>query len=281
VWWAHTFMQQFTGKPGVHDLYSEKGFPVSSRSVDSSGATRDYKFADGTRYMEPTEPSTAQYADGAMLAFAPLRVAKQGGSALRVAGSAAGNVVDYAASNYASRKASEATGGYWAMMPAPVTALLTGRRGGAASLGSALDDGAAGVRSAHTSSSTGVIYVNRAGEGISSSVLSKQGSSRLAGNFQGLKGASFEEIVSRVPAEWTWAPQRSGNGIRFFDVAGKERIRIHGPNPRAPLGSNSRAGWVVRATDRVGNFYDDLGRMQPDKFTNEGHIPIWGNPNAR
>jgi len=133
------FMQHFTGKPGVHDLYSEKGFPVSARSVDSSGATREYKFADGTRYMQPTEPSTAQYADGATLAFAPLRVATQGGSALRVAGSAAGNVVDYAASNYASRRASEATGGYLAMMPAPVTALLTGRRGGVVS---SLDDGA-------------------------------------------------------------------------------------------------------------------------------------------
>jgi RHS repeat-associated protein len=149
------FMQHFTGKPGVHDLYSEKGFPVSARSVDSSGATREYKFADGTRYMEPTEPSTAQYADGASLAFAPLRVAKQGGSALRVAGSAAGNVVDYAASNYASRRASEATGGYLAMMPAPVTALLTGRRGGAASLGSALDDGAA-VRNNASAAAHGV-----------------------------------------------------------------------------------------------------------------------------
>jgi len=239
--------------------------------------------------MEPTEPSTAQYADGAMLAFAPLRVAKQGGSALRVAGSATGNVIDYAATNYASRRTNEATGGYLAGLPVPVpvTAMLTRGRGVVTSgVVGALDDGAgvgktAGVRSANTSSSTGIIYVNRAGEGISSSVLAKQGSSRLAGNFQDLKGASFEEIVSRVPSEWTWAPQRSGNGIRFFDVAGKERIRIHGPNPRAPLGSNSRAGWVVRATDRVGNFYDDLGRMQPDKFTDEGHIPIWGNPNAR
>jgi hypothetical protein len=54
------FMQHFTGKPGVHDLYSDHGFPVSARAVDSSGATREYKFADGTRYMQPTEPSTAQ-----------------------------------------------------------------------------------------------------------------------------------------------------------------------------------------------------------------------------
>ncbi|MFN7811344.1 MAG: polymorphic toxin type 30 domain-containing protein, partial [Planctomycetia bacterium] len=137
------------------------------------------------------------------------------------------------------------------------------------------------VRSANASSSAGVIYVNRAGEGISSSVLAKQGSSRLAGNFQGLNGGSFEEIVSRVPSDWTWAPQRGGNGIRFFDTAGKERIRIHGPNPKAPPGSNSRNGWVLRVTDRVGNFYDELGRIQPDKLTNEGHIPIWGNPNAR
>jgi len=145
------FMQQFTGKPGVHDLYSEKGFPVSSRSVDSSGAARQYKFADGTRYMEPTEPSTAQYADGASLAFAPLRVAKQGGSALRVAGSATGNVIDYAATNYASRRASEATGGYLAGLPVPVpvTAMLTRGRGAVTSgVVGALDDGVAAGKNA-------------------------------------------------------------------------------------------------------------------------------------
>jgi len=269
------FMQHFLGKPGVHDLYSEKGFPVSSRAVDSSGAAREYTFADGTRYFEPTEPSTAHYADGASLALAPIRLASQGGSFLRVAGSAAGNALDYAATNYASRTVNEATGGYVAGLPVPVTAMLS--RGRGASVVSTLDDGVGGS----ASSSAGVIYVNQAGEGISSSVLAKQGSSRLAGNFQGLNGGSFEEIVSRVPTDWTWAPQRGGNCIRFFDTAGKERIRIHGPNSKAPPGSNSRNGWVLRVTDRVGNFYDDLGRIQPDRLTNEGHIPIWGNPNSR
>ena len=158
------FMQHFTGKPGVHDLYSDHGFPVSSRAVDSSGATREYKFADGKRYMEPTEPSTAQYADGASLAFAPLRVASQGGSALRVAGSAAGNVVDYAASNYASRRASEATGGYLAMMPAPVTAMLTRGRGGITSgFVGALDDGAGLGKTAGSTAVRNAVESGRAG----------------------------------------------------------------------------------------------------------------------
>jgi RHS repeat-associated protein len=124
-----------------------------------------------------------------------------------------------------------------------------------------------------------VIYVNRAGEGVSSSTLARQGTSPLVGNFYGLSGASLDEIVSRLPANWKWSPQRGGNGIRFFDEAGFERIRMHGPNSRAPAGSNSCSGWTLRIMDRAGNYYDAAGRMVPYR-ANEGHIPIYGNPNA-
>ena len=128
-----------------------------------------------------------------------------------------------------------------------------------------------------------VFYVNPAGEAISSGTLARQGTSHLAGNFQGLAGASVDDIVSRVPAGWTSAPQRAGNGLRFFDEAGFERLRLHGPSARAPVGSNSQSGWTLRIMDRTtrttGNYYDDAGRIvRPN--ANEGHIPIYGNPNA-
>jgi hypothetical protein len=61
-----------------------------------------------------------------------------------------------------------------------------------------------------------VFYVNPAGEAISSDVLALQGRSPLAGNFQGLTGASVDEVVSRVPGDWTWGPQKNGSGLRFF-----------------------------------------------------------------
>lgn len=129
-----------------------------------------------------------------------------------------------------------------------------------------------------------VFYVNPAGEAISSDVLALQGRSPLAGNFQGLTGASVEEVVSRVPRGWTWAPQKNGAGIRFFDTGRAvdpfERIRLHAANPRAPLGMNSRNGWTLRVMDRVENYYDDFGLIQPGPRTNAGHIPIAGNPNA-
>lgn len=73
-------------------------------------------------------------------------------------------------------------------------------------------------------------------------------------------------------------PQDRGVGIKFLDALGKERIRIHAPSPRAPAGSNSASGWVLRIMDRAGNYYDDAGRIVPYR-ANEGHIPIFGNAN--
>ncbi|MBA3481287.1 MAG: hypothetical protein H0T51_05675 [Pirellulales bacterium] len=112
-----------------------------------------------------------------------------------------------------------------------------------------------------------VFYVNPVGEAISSGTLARQGTSHLAGNLQGLAGASVDNIVSRVPAGWTSAPQRAGNGLRFFDEAGFERLRLHGPSARAPVGSNSQSGWTLRIMDRAGNYYDDAGRIVPYRAT--------------
>jgi hypothetical protein len=86
------------------------------------------------------------------------------------------------------------------------------------------------------------------------------------------------EIIERVPSTLKMVPQDRGVGIKFLDELGKERIRIHAPSPRAPAGSNSASGWVLRIMDRAGNYYDDAGRIVPYR-ANEGHIRIFGNPN--
>jgi hypothetical protein len=76
-----------------------------------------------------------------------------------------------------------------------------------------------------------VFFVTPRGVAVSSETLAGQGSSHLAGNFQGLAGATVEDVIARVPTEWTWGPRRSGQGIVFSDTAGFERIRM------SPVGS--------------------------------------------
>jgi RHS repeat-associated protein len=124
-----------------------------------------------------------------------------------------------------------------------------------------------------------VFYVTPRGVAVSSETLAGQGSSHLAGNFEGLAGASVDDVIARIPNGWMWGPQRSGQGIVFSDAAGFERIRIHGSSMNAPAGSNSRMGWTLRVMDRAGNYYDDAGRLVP-YHANDGHIPLFGNPNA-
>jgi hypothetical protein len=89
----------------------------------------------------------------------------------------------------------------------------------------------------------------------------------------------FDEIVSRIPASWTSAPQRMGQGIVWFDDAGNEAIRIHGPGISAPEGSNSASGWILRINAPNGQYFDEFGNVVGPKV-NEGHIPIFGNPKA-
>ena len=91
------------------------------------------------------------------------------------------------------------------------------------------------------------------------------------------------EIFSRAPKDWKVVLQNDGNGIKFVDKNGVERVRIHGPSSskRIPENYNARQGWVLRIpADKDGNFYfDDTGKILKSK-TNETHIPIKGNPNA-
>ncbi|MFN7813812.1 MAG: hypothetical protein ACK5SI_14250, partial [Planctomycetia bacterium] len=133
------FMQLFTGRAGIHDQYAEKGFPVEVRYTGSTREGIAARFADGTRYHEPTEPSNATNARVASWFVPAYRVAATGVSALNVARVAVGNVFDDLASGYAGRAASDATGGRLATVPLPIGSMVMGgavRSAAAANVGS-------------------------------------------------------------------------------------------------------------------------------------------------
>lgn len=69
---------------------------------------------------------------------------------------------------------------------------------------------------------------------------------------------------------------KNGNGIRFIDEAGIERIRIHGPDPKAPIGTNSNSGWILRMQGTNSSYLDNFRNIGGYK-ANETHIPIYGN----
>jgi hypothetical protein len=75
------FMQLFAGRAGVHDLYADHGFPISARPY--GGGSTAYRFADGTRYFEPSEPSTGKHLDVVAVFFPPLDAAMAAGDIYR------------------------------------------------------------------------------------------------------------------------------------------------------------------------------------------------------
>ena len=99
----------------------------------------------------------------------------------------------------------------------------------------------------------------------------------MVGEFTKLEEVTVDEIISRVPKDWKMLAQKNVNGIRFIDEAGIERIRIHGPDPKAPIGTNSNSGWILRIQDKNKNYLDNFGNSGGYKV-NETHIPIYGNP---
>jgi|GEM_PF-3406091 len=78
--------------------------------------------------------------------------------------------------------------------------------------------------------------------------LVRQEASTNVEDFTGLTGASFEEIFSRAPKDWKVMLQNDGNGIKFVDKDGVERVRVHAPenNPNLPSTANTNNGWVLR-----------------------------------
>jgi Bacterial toxin 30 len=119
------------------------------------------------------------------------------------------------------------------------------------------------------------------------------GTSNYVGNFTNMTGASINEIVSRVPENakiesWTPVPGGAEEGMKFSwkDTAGNTwRVRMHGPGPNAPAGSNAARGWILRVKcghdymDADGNFYKESienprsPNYNPDAI-NQTHIPI-------
>ena len=71
--------------------------------------------------------------------------------------------------------------------------------------------------------------------------LARQETSTNVEDFTGLAGASFEEIFSRAPKNWKVMLQNDGNGIKFVDKDGVEKVRVHAPenNPNLPSTANA------------------------------------------
>jgi RHS repeat-associated protein len=126
------------------------------------------------------------------------------------------------------------------------------------------------------------IVVTSRGVAVTPDVLALQGSSKLVGDFRGLQGAKVDEIISRIPSNWSLASQEKGFGVRFLDEIGVERLRLHGPSGNAPVGSNSASGWTMRVhvPDTKNSYFDNLGNVVGSK-SNAGHIPIYGNSKTR
>jgi hypothetical protein len=118
--------------------------------------------------------------------------------------------------------------------------------------------------------------------------LAHQGTSPRVGDFTGLWGASMQEVISRIPKDWTPQPLQRGSGAQFVDPKAKDYnyVRIHEADPGAPAGSNSSQGWSIRVV-RNGNYFDDAGTNVTTvlggakaRLADETHIPIAGNPNG-
>ena len=120
------------------------------------------------------------------------------------------------------------------------------------------------------------------------------GTSRKVGDFTGLRGASPNEIVSRIPKKATirsWQPSpniKDGMKFEWTGASGEDwLVEMHGPdsNHRLLAISNAARGWVVRIKrdkcymDNTGNFYkQNWLNPKSSKYdpinANATHIPI-------
>jgi hypothetical protein len=118
-------------------------------------------------------------------------------------------------------------------------------------------------------------------------------STRAVGDFSNLKGASPKQIRAAIPPNATKVPWQQvqggakyGSKFKWVDNNGnKWQLRMHGPDPSAPPGSNAANGWVVRVQKdnkymgSNGNFYKN-GAFNPNSpfydpnAANDAHIPI-------
>ncbi|MBC6316528.1 hypothetical protein HCJ54_12795 [Listeria grandensis] len=113
------------------------------------------------------------------------------------------------------------------------------------------------------------------------------------GDFSNLKG-SIEDIVSRIPKDANkriLTPQ-VGKVTEGFEYTWKTAegtkmtVRVHGPDPSAPAGSNAANGWIARVQqgkkylDPISGNFQPPGISKPSsEFYDEGlinstHIPM-------
>jgi hypothetical protein len=127
-----------------------------------------------------------------------------------------------------------------------------------------------------------------------------QGTNPNAGQpnaFDGVRGQSAEDAISRVPRgaerpNFDPGPTNM-DGVKFKwnNADGSAgRMRIHGPDPAAPAGSNSAEGYVARIESGKTTFNGDTNSyVKPNVFNenspmydaaaaNGAHVPLKGNP---
>jgi RHS repeat-associated protein len=263
--------QRYDAATGLHHNYFRDYDPTVGRYVQSdpiglNGGMSTYAYGEGAPLVFSDPLGLQGKGLGGMLGrmIARPMVQRMGGGLLAKAASQAAKARAHA------RRAAELAQrmqGIWGRIT------RGGKRGA-----EEVPQGCGGANiSAQTTGTTETIFVTPRGVAIRANTLAQRGSSRLAGNFRALEGASVREIVSRVPRDWTMVPQDRGAGIKFLDARGYERLRLHGPSATAPAGSNSASGWTMRIMDRAGNYYDNSGNIVPYR-ANDGHIPIFGNP---
>jgi Bacterial toxin 30 len=115
----------------------------------------------------------------------------------------------------------------------------------------------------------------------------------LAYKFNKIEGDTFESVVKRIPgnANKRYLDPQLGKVTQGVEYKWKNRqnqtirIRVHGPDPSAPIGSNAHNGWIVRIQLSSkwlgvdGKFYHrNSHNPQSPHFdalaANDTHIPI-------
>ena len=113
------------------------------------------------------------------------------------------------------------------------------------------------------------------------------------GEFSDMQGKSIEEILSIIPQNATrreLTPEvgkvTEGFEYKWVDNGKTYRVRIHGADASAPVGSNAANGWVVRVQqgkkylDPVSIEYQPPGITNinslnySEELANRTHIPI-------
>ncbi len=118
------------------------------------------------------------------------------------------------------------------------------------------------------------------------------GTSRKVGDFTSLIGTTPNEVVSRIPKDakiLPWKPGRIAQGMKFAWTSKSGRdweVRMHGPDTKAPAGSNAANGWIMRVQrgkkymDATGTFYTENAITNPasaqydPRDADKNHMPI-------